>query len=121
MLQYSAFLSRNVISSIDFKHFSQERLIQDLMSINPEDRPSASESAIKLQKIAEEAAECEEECNGADLRRLFEAECDPSTSEDEEGSYAEGAENLEMTLQRLTSAAECDLKELGDVMDKIFS
>ena len=101
--------------------FSQEKLIKDLMTTNPDDRPTATESIISLQEISEIAAEREEECKGEDLWRLFGEDRDDSENEYEDGSLEEEEETLEEAVRRLTSAEDCDLKELGEVMDRIFS
>ena len=116
MLQYSTLFHWLKINTS-----SQEKLIEDLRSTNPNDRPTATESIIRLQEISEIAAEREEECKGEDLWRLFGEDRDDSENEYEDGSLEEEEETLEEAVRRLTSAEDCDLKELGEVMDRIFS
>ena len=116
MLQYSTLFHWLKINTS-----SQEKLIEDLRSTNPNDRPTATESIIRLQEISEIAAEREEECKGEDLWRLFGEDRDDSENEYEDGSLEEEEETLEEAVRRLTSAEDCDLEELGEVMGRIFS
>ena len=118
------FVTYFFFSVIISKDLPQNNLIAELMSINPDDRPSATLAIERLNLIAQEAAEKDFVEDFAEpFERLFLVETEEDEEEDlwdEKDSVEEEEEKwFESVVRKTMRRGSCEKLECA--MEKLFS
>ena len=116
------FVTYFFFSVIISKDLPQNNLIAELMSNNPEDRPSATLAIERLNLIAQEAAEKDFVEDFAEpFERLFLVETEKDEEEDlwDEKDSVEEEESFDNVLRKTMRIGSCEVLERA--MEKLFS